>query len=116
MDFEDNAQEAAFRAEVRAWLDRNAKPRARRESGDPMDERYDADAMQRAREWQKIKAEKGYARVTWPLGMGGIGGTPMQSIIFGQEESKYDRARGLAVRHRARHVHPDRDDLLRRRP
>jgi len=90
MDFEDNAQEAAFRAEVRAWLDQNAKPRARREAGDPLDERYDASAMQRAREWQKIKAEKGYARVTWPKGMGGIGGTPMQSIIFGQEESKYD--------------------------
>jgi alkylation response protein AidB-like acyl-CoA dehydrogenase len=90
MDFEDNAQEAAFRAEVRAWLDQNAKPRARREGGDPLDERYDASAMRRAREWQKIKAEKGYARVTWPSGMGGIGGTPMQSIIFGQEESKYD--------------------------
>jgi alkylation response protein AidB-like acyl-CoA dehydrogenase len=90
MDFEDNAQEAAFRAEVRAWLDQNAKPRARREGGDPLDERYDASAMQRAREWQKTKAEKGYARVTWPKGMGGIGGTPMQSIIFGQEESKYD--------------------------
>jgi len=90
MDFEDNAQEAAFRAEVRAWLDQNAKPRVRREAGDPLDERYDASAMQRAREWQKIKAEKGYARVTWPKGMGGIGGTPMQSIIFGQEESKYD--------------------------
>ena len=90
MDFEDNAQEAAFRAEVRAWLDQNAKPRARREAGDPLDERYDASAMQRAREWQKIKADKGYARITWPKGMGGIGGTPMQSIIFGQEESKYD--------------------------
>jgi acyl-CoA dehydrogenase len=90
MDFEDNPQEAAFRAEVRAWLDQNAKPRARRESGDPMDERYDADAMKSAREWQKIKADKGYARITWPKGMGGIGGTPMQSIIFGQEESKYD--------------------------
>jgi alkylation response protein AidB-like acyl-CoA dehydrogenase len=90
MDFEDNAQEAAFRAEVRAWLDQNAKPRARREAGDPLDERYDATAMQRAREWQKTKADKGYARITWPKGMGGIGGTPMQSIIFGQEESKYD--------------------------
>ncbi len=90
MDFEDSPEEAAFRAEVRAWLDANAKPRLRRESGDPMDERYDAGAMQRAKEWQKTKAEKGYARVTWPKGMGGIGGTPMQSIIYNQEEAKYD--------------------------
>ncbi len=90
MDFEDSPEEAAFRAEVRTWLDANAKPRLRRESGDPMDERYDAGAMQRAKEWQKTKAEKGYARVTWPKGMGGIGGTPMQSIIYNQEEAKYD--------------------------
>jgi alkylation response protein AidB-like acyl-CoA dehydrogenase len=90
MDFEDSPEEAAFRAEVRAWLDANAKPRVKREASDPMDERSDPDQMKRAREWQKTKADKGYARITWPKGMGGIGGTPMQSIIFGQEESKYD--------------------------
>ncbi|MBV9993268.1 MAG: acyl-CoA dehydrogenase family protein [Alphaproteobacteria bacterium] len=90
MDFEDSPEEAKFRSEVRAWLDANAKPRLRREHGDPMDERTDAGAMQRAREWQKTKADQGYARITWPKGFGGIGGTPMQSIIFGQEEAKYD--------------------------
>src|SRR6185295_16236394 len=94
MDFEDSPEEAKFRSEVRAWLDANAKPRLRREAGDPLDERTDAGAMQRAREWQKTKADKGYARITWPKGWGGIGGTPMQSIIFGQEESKYDVAGG----------------------
>jgi len=90
MDFEDSPEEAAFRTEVRAWLDANAKPRLRKESGDPMDERYDPNAMKNSKEWQKTRAEKGYARITWPKGMGGIGGTPMQSIIYGQEESKYD--------------------------
>jgi len=90
MDFEDSPEEAAFRAEVRAWLDANAKPRVKRETTDPLDERDDADTMTKAKAWQKTKADKGYARITWPKGMGGIGGTPMQSIIFGQEESKYD--------------------------
>ena len=90
MDFEDSPEEAAFRAEVRSWLDANAKPRVKREASDPMDERSDPVAMKKAREWQKTKADKGYARITWPKGMGGIAGTPMQSIIFGQEESKYD--------------------------
>jgi acyl-CoA dehydrogenase len=90
MDFEDSPEEAAFRAEVRTWLDANAKPRVKREAADPMDERSDPAAMKKAREWQKTKANKGYARITWPKGMGGIAGTPMQSIIFGQEESKYD--------------------------
>jgi alkylation response protein AidB-like acyl-CoA dehydrogenase len=90
MDFEDSPEEAAFRAEVRTWLDANAKPRAKRDTTDPLDERDDADTMTKAKAWQKAKADKGYARVTWPKGMGGVGGTPMQSIIFGQEESKYD--------------------------
>jgi len=90
MDFEDSPEEAAFRAEVRAWLDANAKPRVKRETTDPLDERDDGDTMAKAKAWQKTKADKGYARITWPKGMGGIGGTPMQSIIFGQEESKYD--------------------------
>jgi len=90
MDFEDSPEEAAFRAEVRAWLDANAKPRVKRDTTDPLDERDDGDTMAKAKAWQKTKADKGYARITWPKGMGGIGGTPMQSIIFGQEESKYD--------------------------
>ena len=90
MDFEDSPEEAKFRAEVRAWLETQAKPKVKREASDPMDERSDPAAMQRAREWQKIKADKGYARITWPKGMGGIGGTPMQAIIYGQEESKFD--------------------------
>jgi alkylation response protein AidB-like acyl-CoA dehydrogenase len=50
--------------------------------------------MAASKAWQKTKAKAGYARITWPNGMGGIGGTPMQSIIFGQEESKYDVANG----------------------
>jgi acyl-CoA dehydrogenase len=59
-----------------------------------MEENGAASAMAASRAWQKKKAEAGYARITWPKGMGGIGGTPMQSIIFGQEEAKYDVATG----------------------
>ncbi|HEX4294216.1 MAG TPA: acyl-CoA dehydrogenase family protein [Rhizomicrobium sp.] len=96
MDFEDSPEEAAFRAEARAWLDAHAKPKVKREASDPLDERSDPAAMRKAQEWQKTKADQGYARITWPKGMGGIGGTPMQSIIFGQEESKYDVPTGAA--------------------
>ena len=94
MDFEDSPEEAKFRAEVRTWLDSNAKPRARRESGDMLEENGAAATLTASRAWQKKKAEAGYARITWPKGMGGIGGTPMQSIIFSQEEAKYDVASG----------------------
>ena len=90
MDFEDSPEEAKFRAEVRSWLDANAKKRVKREiSADDM-ENGAANEMAASKAWQKTKAEAGYARITWPKGMGGIGGTPMQSIIFSQEEAKYD--------------------------
>jgi acyl-CoA dehydrogenase len=95
MDFEDSPEEAKFRAEVRTWLDANAKKRSgRRELNAEDMENGAANEMAASKAWQKTKAKAGYARITWPKGMGGIGGTPMQSIIFSQEESKYDVANG----------------------
>jgi acyl-CoA dehydrogenase len=94
MDFEDSPEEAAFRAEVRKWLDANAKPRTKREITAEDMENGAAGMMAASKAWQKKKAEVGYARITWPKGQGGIGGTPMQSIIFSQEEAKYDVANG----------------------
>ncbi|MEI9995327.1 MAG: acyl-CoA dehydrogenase family protein [Rhizomicrobium sp.] len=95
MDFEDSPEEAAFRKEVRAWLDANATKRSGKREIDPEDmENGAAGEMAASKAWQKTKAKAGYARITWPKGMGGIGGTPMQSIIFSQEESKYDVANG----------------------
>jgi len=91
MDFEDSPEEAAFRAEVRTWLDANARKRQSKREIDPEEmENGAATEMAASKSWQKKKAEAGYARITWPKGMGGIGGSPMQSIIFNQEESKYD--------------------------
>ncbi len=94
MDFEDSPEEAKFRTEVRAWLDTNAKKRVKREVSPEDMENGAANEMAASKAWQKTKAEAGYARITWPKGMGGIGGTPMQSIIFSQEEAKYDVASG----------------------
>src|SRR5208283_4941601 len=39
--------------------------------------------------WQAKKAAAGYAQITWPKEWGGPGGTPMESVIFAQEEGKY---------------------------
>jgi len=44
--------------------------------------------MALAKAWQAKKADAGYACITWPKEWGGAGGTPLQSVIFGQEESK----------------------------
>lgn len=71
MDFDDTPAEAAFRAEVRAWLAANAEPKrhARDFVGDglPPHERLAA-----ARAWQARKAAAGYAAVTWPRELGGL--------------------------------------------
>ena len=92
MDFSDTPEEAAFRAEVIAFLSAHAQPRAGR-LADP--ETVDADYVARAREWQAKKAAAGFAGITWPKRWGGRGGTPMQQVIYGQEEAKYALPRGV---------------------
>jgi alkylation response protein AidB-like acyl-CoA dehydrogenase len=94
MDFDDTPAEAAFRAEVRAWLAANAEPKrhARDFVGDglPPHERLAA-----ARAWQARKAAAGYAAVTWPRELGGLGGTAVQQLIVRQEESRFRSTFGI---------------------
>jgi alkylation response protein AidB-like acyl-CoA dehydrogenase len=84
MDFNDSPEEAAYRAQVRDWLAANAP-----EFEVVTQERRGSDQMAKAKGWQARKAEGGYACITWPKQWGGGGGTPIQSVIYGQEESKY---------------------------
>jgi alkylation response protein AidB-like acyl-CoA dehydrogenase len=90
MDFNDTPAEAAFRAEARAWLEKNAE---RRDTGERaeniLDETDRPDAIQAAKAWQKKKAEAGWVCITWPKEYGGRGGTAIQSVIWGQEEAKF---------------------------
>ncbi len=92
MDFEDTPEEAEFRVQANKWLAANAKLRGSKPAPDEAEEMENGAATEMAasKAWQKKKAEAGYARITWPKGMGGMGGTPMQSIMFSQEEGKYD--------------------------
>ena len=84
MDFNDTPEEAAYRQQVRAWLQANAPGRA--EAHDPLGE--SADDLARAKAWQARKAAAGYACITWPTEWGGQGGTPIQQVIFNEEEAK----------------------------
>jgi alkylation response protein AidB-like acyl-CoA dehydrogenase len=84
MDFNDTAEEAAYRATARAWLEANAE-----RSGPPESGLEDPSNMGEARAWQRKKAEAGYACITWPKEWGGGGGKAWQSVIFGQEEAKF---------------------------
>jgi len=92
MDFSDTQEEATFRAEVIAFLESHAK----RKSGRVIEtEAADAAYLQKARDWQATKAKAGFAGITWPRRWGGRGGTPMQQVIYGQEETKFEVPRGV---------------------
>ncbi len=80
MDFEDTQEEAAYRAQVRGWLEKNAL-------SIPPGTRV---GVTESKAWQKVKAAAGYAAITWPKEYGGMGGTSMQNVIYGQEESQYN--------------------------
>ncbi|MEM7002807.1 MAG: acyl-CoA dehydrogenase family protein [Pseudomonadota bacterium] len=81
MDFEDTAEERAFREEARAWLQANVPTEAELEG---------LDNMQRGKFWQKRKAEGGWACIRWPEEYGGRGASAIQQVILNQEEAKID--------------------------
>ncbi|MDB5420849.1 MAG: hypothetical protein JWR59_796, partial [Brevundimonas sp.] len=85
MDFNDTPAEAAFRAEVRAWLKVAAADYAR----PPAKPWTDDDYVQHARRWMKIKTEGGYGAILWPVSAGGRGGTSIEQVIYEEEEGHY---------------------------
>jgi alkylation response protein AidB-like acyl-CoA dehydrogenase len=98
VDFDDTPEEAAFRAEVRAWLTEHARPRGEatslhRAHHDP-DPEADARHVKACKAWQRTLYEGGWAGITWPKEFGGRGGTSMQQAIFGQEQARCDVAVG----------------------
>ena len=81
MDFEDSKEEAAFRAEARAWLQDNA-PTAEELQG--------LDEIGRAKLWQKRKYDAGWACIRWPQEYGCRGGSAIEQVIWNQEEAEFD--------------------------
>jgi len=94
MDFDDSPEEAAFRAECRAWLAANAEPKARPDALFGAD-LTPAQRMQAARDWQARKAAAGFGAITWPQAVGGRGGTPIQELIWRQEEGHFNVPTGV---------------------
>jgi alkylation response protein AidB-like acyl-CoA dehydrogenase len=88
MDFEDSLADKAYRAAARDWLAENAAPRR-----GGWDTGLGADIgpaeLAAARDWQRRKADAGYAAITVPQAYGGGGGTAMQQVIYRQEESRF---------------------------
>jgi alkylation response protein AidB-like acyl-CoA dehydrogenase len=78
MDLRDTPDEAAFRAEVRAWLDTNLPP------GDP-------------REWSRKMYDAGYAGLTWPVEYGGRGAPYSHQAIVLEEFARAEAPQHMGV-------------------
>jgi alkylation response protein AidB-like acyl-CoA dehydrogenase len=91
MDFNDTPAEADYRSNARSWLDANAS-----EYREPPATPWQLDEfITRSKAWQAKKHAAGYTGITWPKAMGGQGLSPMHSIIYGQEESRFHAPSGL---------------------
>jgi alkylation response protein AidB-like acyl-CoA dehydrogenase len=89
MDFNDTPEEAAFRAEARAWLEANAEPIDPNAPPPNRGEALDPESVAAAQAWQKKKADAGWACITWPKEYGGRNATPMENTIWNEEQSKF---------------------------
>ncbi|MDP6978095.1 MAG: acyl-CoA dehydrogenase family protein [Myxococcota bacterium] len=90
MDFNDSPEEAAYRAKVREWLDANATLRDPDAPRANMLDEAEGDYVQKAKDWQLTKHEAGWACLRWPKEFGGQEATAMESVIFNQEEGRYE--------------------------
>ena len=100
MDLTDTTEQAEFRAEVRAWLDTNEPkhllPALQKAAfGKPPFEAEEY--LEHSRDWQAKKYEGGWACLHWPKEFGGRDATPIERIIWNQEEGAYAALTGIFV-------------------
>ncbi|MDP2702688.1 MAG: acyl-CoA dehydrogenase family protein, partial [Candidatus Rokubacteria bacterium] len=88
MDFDDTREEAAFRAEARQWLGAHAETKSG--AFETWQSRYSDrdgyDGFERAKAFQRKKAEAGFAALHWPVESGGRALSPIYQVIYAQEE------------------------------
>src|SRR5260370_5223769 len=85
MNFDDTPQEAAFRAEARAWIAANAPKQYEeelRKSSLGRTQLKGANILDVAKAWQKKKADAGWACLHWPKEYGGRGAAPVQRGVL----------------------------------
>jgi alkylation response protein AidB-like acyl-CoA dehydrogenase len=92
MNFDDTPQEAAFRAQARQWIDANAPKEfeaelSRASLGRIKLRNHDIVAVAKA--WQRKKSDGGWVCLHWPKEYGGRGATPVERVIWQQEEGVY---------------------------
>jgi alkylation response protein AidB-like acyl-CoA dehydrogenase len=79
----DTPEEAAFRAELRAWLDDAIPTVPPPPAPDDWPARRSYDTA-----WQRRLFDAGYAGVSWPVEHGGRGASPTEELIFLEETER----------------------------
>jgi alkylation response protein AidB-like acyl-CoA dehydrogenase len=83
MDLDDTPEQAAYRHQVRGWLDEHSSEAPILQGPGAIEDEDELIAARRA--WQGKLAEGGLAGVTWPKEYGGQGLGPIEQVICGQE-------------------------------
>jgi alkylation response protein AidB-like acyl-CoA dehydrogenase len=83
MDFRDTPEEAAFREEVRSWLDANLSEELRGHRGG--EARFDGPEV---RAWSRALYDGGWVGISWPEEYGGRGLAPRFQAIYLEEEAR----------------------------
>src|SRR5207248_11084524 len=100
MNFDGTPQEAEFRDTARKWIDANAPKEFEAELSKSSLGRirlaqHDMVAVGKA--WQKKKADGGWACLHWPKEYGGRGATPIERVIWQQEEGPFGKVSGMFI-------------------
>ncbi len=100
MDFNDTPQEAEFRAEARAWIAANAPAHLHDALASSTFGGLNTggeDPIEVSKDWQKKKAEAGWACLMWPTEYGGRGASPIENVIWNQEEGVYGKLSSMFI-------------------
>ena len=91
MDFTDTPEEAAFRSEVRAFIEREApKPKPGQSGAEALMSNWE-----RNQAWFKLLGQKGWIAPAWPKEYGGAGMSTVQQFIFNEEMATQKAPRPL---------------------
>jgi alkylation response protein AidB-like acyl-CoA dehydrogenase len=94
LNFNDTEQEAAYRQKAIEFLEQHAEKKVMGQVG--VSARLSPqELLQAAKKWQALKADHDFACISWPKEWGGPGGSAIESVIFAQEEQRFDIPEGI---------------------
>ncbi len=94
----DTPEQAAYRAEARAWLEANATPRKEVSPWALTFHTSEEDArreFEKGRTWQRTCYDAGYAGITYPTEFGGQGRPAWAERVFREEMAAFDVSAGF---------------------